>query len=1731
MGLLSVAPTVARTRVVAPSYSSVVRDGANAFGASPIDSSSSSSVCASKPVAMAKVGVFFGQVFGGIIQTNIETVTWHICHSPKGLFPFGKPQEDFLFGSQSRCQPRTPRIQKGGYDIPGPLRNNQGPLRGGATRPGNEGDNGSIRDNNSGYAHEEGNRRGGDPNRPSRRRTAAQRNLARHAASIGSQTRLRRARTSILATFSSSDSIRSEVSFELRQLMAQAVKDRNQLMEARIAEDSGQAARQEGVSQSVLAAFLESLAEELAHLPEAERLEEFRQATQEFTQSLETSQRARASEQTRTQGAPMESESESDAHRFERLYDDATHDVEAHRLLYQDYPVWAARQSRQDWTESDRMQTAFQAVEQQGTRDPLREAQGRGPSSGGGTGGSTLNILRQTIDDWAAANGLWRVPVLGDGECLIRSLFVGLDASSSCELQALQGARARAKEHLLNHWGCLGSVEQEKRWLSELCKDGAHISTDAITVFASLLQRRVHFWYVTRAAGVVFGGSFGNGGDSIRVALLYDFESDCGHYEPLLSRADRYSERRTRSPRKSASKNTTRGSPQGPPAWVKEVMGIYQGDENRGAGGCNETTPKTGHPWPGSNQASPTDNANVDNAWQQSKADFKRKRAQERRAKKPRKLSSHLPDGPDALGSRRDGGMQELTFLPQGLWQTLASMGEMMLEGRLNLVRRVPPRLQPAAARFLGQFLGGFVQATIRQDSQASQTSFLTWVGAHALLFGHPLGQKPPDEDELSYRVQVCFSADVPAIQEKLGQITFGQFYKGTDHYPETDRHRTQPVNCPVADKVRRELAQGRCARAMHCFENSAVAPASEGTKQAIQSLLPAIPDSEDEILQGLTLEDVWPLDARGQLQEIDLRAESVWSALEGMALGKSAGVDEIPTELLSIYMAHPRTFYDDFVPAVNLLVRGALPEEVLRHIRAGAVTPIYKDTNHTKIRPIVPLNSLRKVVASALLREHRSDLVTELSPFQWGVGIRGGVESVVHWARVMLEMSAHLDRTQDAWGLLQIDFENAYGHVSRVSAIDKLSRSSMARMTPFMMQLYRQPASLLLPAVDRNGPRERVSASQGVTQGDPAGPAFFSLAIRDFACELASHAPGVWIIDDATVVGPKESLRAALGFLAARIGSAQSVEGLIVNWEKTSVWFPPGAWPAHNDPDFSRVRWAPMEGVTLLGSPVGTANHIKAWMDRKVDELITLVDDVFSGAYAQDALVLYQRCIAPKLVYLLRTTPTALLEAPVQRFDRHVWYRVAKSVRGVDDSFLDHEHHLIESQARLSTRMGGLGLHPLAELAYPAFSSSFWMSAPNLRTMATGIPSAQKLNALERLDWFLSAAQQGSTGSGTFGPVLESVYQGSSRTSQAICWYMNEGRAYLVDQWGFDSRVFRPLHYGQDKDMTRCVSSQRDAWLSMQARRLAHMLPSLCRMGQTRVVNAATEEAALPFAKLPTSPARAFDDDVFQLMTQLRLGVAGSYDFPELVGALCPECGEDLPDAERVSRHLMTCPLVAPAADADGHGWKARHDHLVRMAMELDCQAGRNVAREPRVNYDSGAHRADWACPYPSSSSFATRRASRVAVNQKMVDLTIIAPVSPGGIEQAELEKEQKYRDLIRSSVVFRPFGLSVFGALGPHAYKNLYEGASEVAKQATESYPSTRLLHYQRMLHLVYDATVSKLAAVLQRDTAVIAASTLAVWHRRLQRPAAISPAKPHTWLLPIVHTQRRMQLPDLA
>lgn len=379
-----------------------------------------------------------------------------------------------------------------------------------------------------------------------------------------------------------------------------------------------------------------------------------------------------------------------------------------------------------------------------------------------------------------------------------------------------------------------------------------------------------------------------------------------------------------------------------------------------------------------------------------------------------------------------------------------------------------------------------------------------------------------------------------------------------------------------------------------------------------------------------------------------------------------------------------------------------------------------------------------------------------------------------------------------------------------------------------------------------------------------------------------------------------------------------------------------------------------------VLGSPIGTSQYVHEQLTRKVDEMVHLTERLVWGAYAQDALHLWNACIQPKLTFLLRTVPPHLATPEWKEATRALWTTFSRAWRGVTAEQLHKELERVWLQASLPRRLGGLDITNFEGLSYAAFTSSFWLVQENLRAIG-GQPAAQRLG-LEDVFRRVYAFAQGAVDNGLeCSDFFRELRHATGQFAELHEWYTGSdgGRAQLLGE-RFDPRVLREVG-----TFAQARTSQQLLSMMWYAKQLGTSLRTrLSATGWERLRHVATKESASWLAKPSTGRHRPLSYPQLATGLNLRLGLAG-YHTPlghKLIEACCPRCSGFMADAEELSRHVVTCPETAPSGGPGDTSLKQRHEKVADHLRHLDSMGGMEVRKEPTfpAGSDARGERAD---------------------------------------------------------------------------------------------------------------------------------------------------------------------------
>ena len=173
-----------------------------------------------------------------------------------------------------------------------------------------------------------------------------------------------------------------------------------------------------------------------------------------------------------------------------------------------------------------------------------------------------------------------------------------------------------------------------------------------------------------------------------------------------------------------------------------------------------------------------------------------------------------------------------------------------------------------------------------------------------------------------------------------------------------------------------------------------------------------------------------------------------------------------------------------------NFILAGKTPEWVRPYFFGASLLAFAKKDGG--VRPIAVGVTLRRLAGKVACRSVSADCVELLKPRQFGVGVKGGAEALVHGAR------RYLDNLPTNHMFVKLDFSNAFNSIRRDAM-----REAVALHAPSLLgyvdSAYGAATTLKLG-------EHVIESAEGVQQGDPLGPLLFCLTIQPLLRNIQSE-------------------------------------------------------------------------------------------------------------------------------------------------------------------------------------------------------------------------------------------------------------------------------------------------------------------------------------------------------------------------------------------------------------------------------------------------------------------------------------------------------------------------------------------------------------------------------------------------------------------------------------------------
>ena len=414
--------------------------------------------------------------------------------------------------------------------------------------------------------------------------------------------------------------------------------------------------------------------------------------------------------------------------------------------------------------------------------------------------------------------------------------------------------------------------------------------------------------------------------------------------------------------------------------------------------------------------------------------------------------------------------------------------------------------------------------------------------------------------------------------------------------------------------------------------------------------------------------------------------------------------------------MEHLRPLLDSpkdlklFFKMAESLARAEVPDAVTQTIRMGRMTALRKPSGG--VRGIVAGDIIRTLVARTMAQQLGPQVEAATSPFQYALSTRAGSECVAHVLQGLCELD-------DPCTVTSIDRISAYDLVSRAAMLDGLLNRVGGEALPFVRMFYGSPSSYMWE--DADGVEHTIRQGEGGEQGDALMPLLFCLgqhsALEAVQDEMREGEFLFAYLDDIYIVTRPERVGAVYASLREHL---QSFARIRIHGGKTQVWNRGGVRPPVCDvleriaqaenPDARVWRGSQdsdlvpgQQGITVLGTPLGTAAFVESQLEMKVAQQRTLLERIPAVPDLQSAWLLLLHCASARANYLLLVVEPQAVAEYARSHDDGIWQCLCTILHISPDMSPD-----TRSAANLPLVLGGVGLRSACRVSVAAYWASW---------------------------------------------------------------------------------------------------------------------------------------------------------------------------------------------------------------------------------------------------------------------------------------------------------------------------------------------------------------------------------------------------------------------------------------
>ena len=431
--------------------------------------------------------------------------------------------------------------------------------------------------------------------------------------------------------------------------------------------------------------------------------------------------------------------------------------------------------------------------------------------------------------------------------------------------------------------------------------------------------------------------------------------------------------------------------------------------------------------------------------------------------------------------------------------------------------------------------------------------------------------------------------------------------------------------------------------------------------------------------------------------------------------------------------------------PLLLVLSRGELPPSLTATFSSTYFLALQKDPDiPLKLRPLGIGTALRRFTGSLLASHFAPRFAHFLQPFQFGIGISGGMEFIIHsiHAQAQQFIPDASPSSTSSRALLSLDLVNMFNSISR-----DCSRSVLAEhfpsLIPFFDTLY--STSNTCWYLSPSGSWSSFLQHEGFAQGCPLSPAFACLALHTILVALdrslrrraharKSSAPGddgqgsitsfLAYLDDVNALIPFIDL----AFTLEEFRHLGVPIGAVINQRKTKILSSFSSQPPLSSHLSSAAALLSpsshlQQGIRLLGVPLGSTHFVDQYLDSQADLLAASASRLQSKLRSlQTRFTLFTQCIQAKVPHLMFADvlahyhPSSSLPMSPYHWSSPFMQRINSITAAFLSALIAPSPPIVVdsfawSLAHLPLAMGGLGLQDYSARAVASFCIPFTRS------------------------------------------------------------------------------------------------------------------------------------------------------------------------------------------------------------------------------------------------------------------------------------------------------------------------------------------------------------------------------------------------------------------------------------